>query len=246
MLKQGNTYTFIFALIICVTCSLALSFVSEVFKDKRLLNEELDVKKNILKAVQLKEPLSAKLTPDEVLSIYKEKIEEVVIDRQGNVVEGKAPAELNPINSVVDATSPAREYLPLYIYKEDDAVVSYAFPIVGQGLWSTLYGYFAIEPDAVTVRGITYYKHGETPGLGAEIEQDWFQGNFKGKKIWNAKDNELQPISVVKGKVEDFIPKDKQDFYVDGISGATMTTKGVTQMLQEWTRAYEPFLSKKR
>lgn len=246
MLKQGNTYTFIFALIICVTCSLALSFVSESLKDKRVLNEELDVKKNILKAVELKDPISPDLPADEVLRIYNEKIEEVVIDRQGQIVPGKNPAELEPINSVADATSPAREFLPLYIYKEGDAVVSYAFPIVGQGLWSTLYGYFAIEPDAVTVRGITYYKHGETPGLGAEIDQDWFQGNFKGKKIWNAQANELQPISVVKGKVTDFIPEDRQEYYVDGISGATMTTKGVTEMMQEWTRAYEPFLSTKR
>ncbi|MCA9404789.1 MAG: NADH:ubiquinone reductase (Na(+)-transporting) subunit C, partial [Candidatus Omnitrophica bacterium] len=136
---------------------------------------------------------------------------------------------------------------PLYVYKEGQQVISYAFPIIGKGLWSTLYGYLALEPNAMTVRGITYYKHGETPGLGAEIEKDWFQNNFKGKSIWDMKDQELWPVSVLKGKVADQInDPNKAKHYVDGISGATMTSKGVTEMIDREVRKYEPFLAKVR
>jgi len=223
-------------LIICVVCSFSLAAVSEGLRPRKELNEALDVKKNILKAVALRDPLPSDASADKVLDVYKNKIEEVVVDAQGQVVEGKTPADIEE----------GEKFYPLYIYKENETTVAYAFPIVGKGLWSTLYGYFAMEPDAITVRGITFYKHGETPGLGAEIEADWFQGNFEGKKIWDTEENELQPIEVVKGKVEGTVPEEEQPFYVDGISGATMTSKGVTEMIDRELKKYEPFFKKIR
>lgn len=234
--RQSNQYTFIFALIVCVVCSLALSIVSQGLKKQKELNVALDIKKNILKAVDLNEPLPKKVKSQEILDAYAQLIEEIVIDASGNIVEGKAPADIKD----------GEPFYPLYIYKESGKVMAYCFPIIGKGLWSTLYGYFALEPDASTVRGITFYKHGETPGLGAEIEQDWFQDNYKGKKIWDVSVNELKPTRVVKGKVADSIPKSDQSFYVDGISGATMTSKGVTEMVDREVRKYEPFLQKIR
>ena len=236
MRRQGNLYTFLFAFIICVTCSLALSSVSQGLKEKKALIVSLDIKKNILKAAQLEPPLSPKASTQEVMDIYAQKIEEKVVDGEGNVVEGKKPNDIQEGEALYS----------LYIYKERDIVKAYCFPIVGKGLWSTLYGYFALEPDAITVRGITFYQHGETPGLGAEIEKDWFQSNFKGKKIWDIQKKELIPTKVVKGKVEDAVAEQKKPFYVDGISGATMTSRGVTQMVDKWLRIYEPFFSKIR
>ena len=236
MRLQSNRYTFMFAFVVCVTCSLALSIVSEGLKEKKALNVALDIKKNILKAVDLKEPVSVKAQAQEVLDVYDQKIEERVVDAQGKVVEGTTPEDIQE----------GEELYPLYVYKERGQIVAYCFPIIGKGLWSTLYGYFALEPDAITVRGITFYKHGETPGLGAEIEKDWFQNNYKGKKIWDARTNTLVPVKVIKGKVADSIIRTEAPFYVDGISGATMTSKGVTAMVDKWVHAYEPFFTKIR
>lgn len=232
-----NTYAFVFALIVCVVCSFSLAAVSEGLRDKKEQNIALDIKKNILKAVGLRDPLQPKAKPATIEKIYQEKIEEMVVDAEGNILEDKRPPEI----------SEGEEIYPLYVYKESGEVVSYCFPIEGKGLWSTLYGYFALEPDAVTVRGITFYKHGETPGLGAEIDKDWFQNNFKGKKIWDVNANELVPTKVLKGKVADIIPDAQQaQFYVDGISGATMTSKGVTTLIDIWLNTYEPFFAKIR
>jgi len=234
--RNSNQYTFMFALVVCIVCSLALSMAYQGLKSKRELNVALDIKKNILKAVDLKEPLSAKATSQEILDVYEATVEEIVIDVAGNVVEGKSPQDIKT----------GEELYPLYIYKEGAQTIAYCFPIIGKGLWSTLYGYFALESDVMTVRGITFYKHGETPGLGAEIEQDWFQNNYKGKKIWDIKDNELAPTVVVKGKVADKIVDAEAPFYVDGISGATMTSIGVTEMVDKWLNIYEPFFKKIR
>ncbi len=236
MSKDSNAYTFKFALIVCVVCSFTLALVSEGLKAKKELNVTLDIKKNILKAVALKTPLNKKAKPESVLKIYKDKIEELVIDDKGNILKNK---------SLKDIKEGDKMY-PLYVYKENGKPVAYCFPIEGKGLWSTLYGYLALEPDAITVRGLTFYKHGETPGLGAEIEKDWFQNNYKGKKIWDIKHNKLRPVAVVKGKVKTVVPADQADFYVDGISGATMTSKGVTALTDKWVKIYEPFFSKIR
>lgn len=234
-MKQ-NTYAFVFAIIVCVVCGVLLSALAEGLRVRQELNVDLDIKKNILKAVNLKEPIDPKASPHDVLEIYTTKIQEVVIDDQGNILDGRKP---------LDIKADEKGIMPLYIYKEGDSIVSYAFPMVGQGLWSTLYGYFALEADAVTVRGITYYKHGETPGLGGEIESKWFQDNFIGKKIWSVKENKLMPIAVVKGKAVDIHPN-SAEHYVDGITAATLTCNGVTEMLDRTLRLYELYFSKIR
>jgi Na+-transporting NADH:ubiquinone oxidoreductase subunit C len=233
---KGNTYTFVFATIVCALCSVLLAAVAEGLRPRQELNAVLDVKKNILKAVQLKQPLSPNTKTEDVLKTYEEKIEERVIDADGNIVEGKKPSDIQEGETLY----------PLYLYKEGEDILAYCYPIVGQGLWSTLYGYFAVEPDAVTVRGITFYKHGETPGLGAEIEKDWFQNNFKGKTIWSVKDRDLTPIVVVKGKADDIYKDERVRHAVDGITAATITSNGVTGMLDKWINVYEPFFQKIR
>ena len=226
-----------FAIIVCLACSILLSGISEGLRKRQEINADLEVKKNILKAVRLKEPLHAKMTPQEILKVYSDKIEEEVIDERGDVVGGKKPADIQDKD---------KGLYPLYIYKEDGHVVSYAFPVSGQGLWSTLYGYLAVEADAITVRGITFYKHGETPGLGAEIEKDWFQDNFIGKTIWSIKEKKLTPIVVVKGKAADQYQGDELKYHVDGITAATLTGNGVTDLMSHWLNVYEPYFSKIR
>jgi Na+-transporting NADH:ubiquinone oxidoreductase subunit C len=109
-----------------------------------------------------------------------------------------------------------------------------------------LYGYLALEADATTVRGITFYKHGETPGLGGEIEKEWFLGNFKGKKIFSVTAKKLTPIVVVKGKAADMYKGEELEHSVDGITAATITGSGVTELLDNALKAYEPYFSKLR
>ena len=232
-----RTYTFVFALIVCVICSVLLSAVSEGLKPQQKLNADLEVKKNILKAVQLKEPVPEKATSSDILKIYESKIQELVVDDKGNVVEGKNPKDLKDED---------KNMFPLYVYKEGEKTLAYCYPIVGQGLWSTLYGYLAIEGDAITVRGITFYKHGETPGLGGEIESKWFQDNFKGKKIYSVKGKKLTPIQVVKGKAAEVVSGEALDSHVDGITAATLTGVEVNEMLNRTIQAYEAYFSKIR
>ena len=233
---ESNKYTYLFALIVCIVCSFALSLVSEGLRTRREKNVALDIKKNILKVVDLRTPLDPKAKDDEILKLYEEKIRAIVIDKEGNVVEGKKPNDI----------AEGEELYPIYQYVEGTEVLAYVFPIVGKGLWSTLYGYLSLEPDVKTVRGITFYEHGETPGLGAEISESWFQDNYKGKSIWDEEKGELKPVVVVKGKVADKKSGEEAKYYVDGISGATMTSKGVTEMVDRELKRYEPYFNKVR
>lgn len=237
MNTSSTRYTFIFAIIVCVVSAVMLATFSEGLRTQKELNEELDVKRNILKAVVLKDPIAPKMKGPEVLKVYESKIEELVVDAQGNIVDGKTPKQLTEKN---------KDLFPLYIYKEDGQVMAYAFPIIGQGLWSTLYGYLAVESDATTIRGVTFYKHGETPGLGGEIEKEWFQKNFKGKTIYSVKEHKLTPTVVVKGKAADIVKGDALSYHVDGITAATLTGNGVTDMMARWVKVYDAYLSKVR
>jgi Na+-transporting NADH:ubiquinone oxidoreductase subunit C len=96
-----------------------------------------------------------------------------------------------------------------------------------------------------TVKGITFYQHGETPGLGGEIVQDWFRNNYVGKKIYSP-DGELVSITVIKGKVENSVPDSEKYHYVDGISGSTLTGNGLNKFLKADLLRYEPFFNKIR
>lgn len=233
--KNSNTYTFIFVLIVCAACSFLLAFVSEGLRPARESNEAYDMKKNILTAVEFS-GVSKHATMKDVMGIYEKKIEEIMIDGKGSQVEGKVLAEIKE----------EEEFYPLYIYREEGKVVAYAFPVYGKGLWSTIYGFLGLEADAITIRGATFYKHGETPGLGGEVSSLWFQKSFKGKRVYDVGNDELRPVQVIKGKVADKLSGRDMDFAVDGISGATITSKGVSKFLDKWIKVYEPYFSKVR
>ncbi|NTV30099.1 MAG: NADH:ubiquinone reductase (Na(+)-transporting) subunit C [Candidatus Omnitrophica bacterium] len=234
--KNSRAYVFIFAFLVCAVSSFTLSLVSEALRPRQEFNADIDVKKNILKAARLQEPLPAGADGAAVARVFADKMEGVVLDLQGNVVTGRRPESLKATEAL----------LPLYIYKDGGAPVAYVFPVEGKGLWSTVYGYLAIGADAITVRGISFYRHGETPGLGAEVEQEWFRKGFEGKKIFDVDLRRLRPVEIVKGRVVDSVPVADRDYYVDGISGATMTGRGVNAFLKERLGAYEPFLARIR
>jgi len=203
-------------------------------RDLQDLNVENDMRKNILLSLGFKPGAETPWTSDDIQKLFEENIEALVLDASGQRTE-KDPKEID--------TEKDLEFLPIYLKKIGDEVGGYAIPISGKGLWSTLYGYFAIEPDGRTVKGITFYKHGETPGLGGEVDKPWFQQNFIGKRFVDEND-QLLGIHVIKGKVQ----SDDQEAYhkVDGISGATMTGKGLEYFLKDDLVKYEPFFKQMR
>src|SRR5690606_9435029 len=122
----------------------------------------------------------------------------------------------------------------------DGQVRAYAFPAEGKGLWSTVHSFVGLEHDLATVRGITFFDHGETPGLGGEVSMPWFQRNFRGKILW--KDHQPVNLVVTKGKAEP-----GNSHAVDGMSGATITGNGVQKLVNKTFRAYnETVFSAKR
>jgi len=234
---RSNTYTFTFTLAVCVGCSLFVSLAAIGLRPQQELNYKVDRQRNILRSVGLPESTDHRLSPAEVQQLFRERIQGIVVDTNGNIVAGRKPEDVDPEKEP--------DLLPVYLRKDGSTITAYSIPVSGKGLWSTIYGYLALDPDGVTVRGITFYKHGETPGLGGEIEKPWFQNNFKGKKILDEQ-GRLTSITVVKGKVKDQIPPSEASHYVDGISGATLTGKGVTALLRHSLERYDPYFRKVR
>jgi Na+-transporting NADH:ubiquinone oxidoreductase subunit C len=243
--RQTNAYTFIFITITAVITALLLSFTSQSLKEKQQFNVETDMKKNILIAVGvMKEEKcfdsqqKAFIDNCDVLCCYKKNISSFAVDYQGKI---KADKELVPERIIPDKEKEKpqdkRSY-PVFAMKTGEKITSYCIPIIGKGLWGSIYGYIALSDDLDTVKGITFYKHAETPGLGAEIETEWFKKSFNGKKIINDK-GELVSVTIVKGKVDPNSANAPHE--VDGISGATLTGRGVNRLLKESLALYEPY-----
>jgi Na+-transporting NADH:ubiquinone oxidoreductase subunit C len=201
---REDTRTITFAAIVCVTCSLLLSGTAAGLKSRQQANEAFDVKRNIVKAFGI-----------DISAMDRPGIEETYEIHVSENLAGN---------------------LPIFTWTEDgaDKASKYAFPISGKGLWSMLYGYLSLEADLETIAGISFYKHGETPGLGAEIEKPWFQTQFTGKKLYDADGNAVDFLVVKPGTK--LTPTS-----VDGISGATLTGKGVQALLQKEAAAYADY-----
>ncbi len=224
---RSDAYTIVFTTIITVILGLGLSYTADSLRERQILNEELDIKKNILSVLGYKQ--DTPWTNEEVQSLYDSNINEIRIDEVGLVLD--------------EVDKSGNFAYTIYQSSENNEVTGYAIPIAGKGLWGTMYGYFAIEPDAETVKGITFYKHKETPGLGAEVDKDWFKNNFIGKKLTD-KNGELVSIEVVKGYVSKTDPDALHK--VDGISGATITGTGLTTFLKSDLEKYEPYFARVR
>jgi Na+-transporting NADH:ubiquinone oxidoreductase subunit C len=232
-----NSYVLLFAAVVTITCSILLASAANLLKSRQQENIALDQRKNILECAGLLSAEDKEIAREEILNLYEKNIKSMVIDLTGNQIQDKQASDLDPKKDT--------EMLPIYYVEENETISSYIIPISGKGLWSTIFGYLALEPNASTVRGITFYQHGETPGLGGEIEKDWFKQNFIGKEIVSP-NGELISITVLKGKVAEKIPERERYHYVDGISGSTLTCKGLTNFLRENLTIYNPYFKKLR
>ena len=229
---NSNTYTIGFACVMVILVAALLASTSIQLTPLQDRNIELEKKQNILQSV------GVYLDRDASEASYSKFIkEELVLDINGNILEGSAfnidlGDELKKdIND---------QKFPLYISMLEDSSKCFIIPLRGKGLWGPIWGYLALKDDINTVYGAVFAHKSETPGLGAEINQGFFQEPFRDKKIFN-ENNEFVSIKVIKGGAPE-----GSLHGVDGISGGTITSDGVTDMLKERVGRYLPYLEKNR
>ncbi len=229
MNTNSNSYTIIYASVMVIIVAFVLAFTSASLKERQNENERIDKMKQILSS------LNVDTKGEDAAELYNTYIQQdMVVNAAGAVVAQSGGFDLDVVQ---EAAKPLDERkLPLYV-AEIDGVTKYIVPLRGSGLWGPIWGYIALDEDYDTIYG-TYFSHqGETPGLGAEIATDKFQLPFKGKRI--KRDGQLVSVAVVKpGKT-----LNNQD-YVDGISGGTITSVAVEQMLKDCLAQYANFLNR--
>jgi Na+-transporting NADH:ubiquinone oxidoreductase subunit C len=217
-----------FAIILCLTCGLMLTAASNRLKPYQQENIHIDQQKNILKSAGLID-IEKSYNREQIKKLYQENIVRLNVDQTGFIVDDAAAGSTKD-----------QKMLPIYILKDNEpGIKAYILPIETKGLWGTIHGYLSVKNDGETIVGFSVYQHSETPGLGGEIEKKWFQDDFVGKKLVNIH-GDFVAVAVVKGKVDTSVPASNRPNYVDGISGATLTGKFLSQGLKEILSAYEP------
>lgn len=230
--KQSNVYTIVYITVMVIVVGAALALTALSLKDKQTENAQADKMKQILMSVRIASDRAS------VVDDYHRYITStLVVNEQGDTIEG---ADAFALNVAVEAKKPAAEReLPVYVCTLPDAGVKYIIPLAGMGLWGPIWGYVSLDDDCTTVYGAFFDHQGETPGLGAEITKPAFTDQFRGKQMF--KDDQFVPVTVVK---KGQVPQGNQD-YVDGISGGTITSKGVAAMLDDCLSPYKAFLESK-
>lgn len=246
--KDSIKNVLLVSLLVCFVCSVVVSGSAVLLKPERMANKALDRNKNILQAAGLYDRETA--GDVDVVGLF-EKFEIRLVDleekRLLSALEaadlGIDPAtydqrkaskvpdlskELGPAEDIASISRRAR-YSVVYILKEAGQISRIVIPVHGYGLWSTLYGFIALEADMNTVSGITFYEHGETAGLGGEVDNPKWKALWQGKQVY--KDGSVQ-LKVIKGNVD---PASRNAMYqVDGLSGATLTSRGVQNLVAYW------------
>ena len=244
---------------VCLVCSIFVASAAVGLRDLQEKNKRVDKIKNILQAGQLYDENR------DIFSLYNEKIEPVLIElASGNrIAATQFTQELNidafDIKTIADHPSHGEavvpeidiarikhkpKYMVVYLTKKNKLVDKIIFPVYGKGLWSTIYGFIALGSDLSTVQGLTFYEHGETPGLGGLIDNlDWRQ-SWQGKEAFD--NTGRVAISIIKGKVAQDRPQAIHQ--IDGLSGATLTSRGVDQLIKFWLGkdGYGPFINNMR
>lgn len=220
-----NSYTFMFAGIMVVVVAALLSFAATSLKPFQDKNVALEKKQNILNSIGIE------VTRDDADQAYSEYIKQELVINNGEVKEGVKAFAIELSKEI--KKKPEERDAPLYI-AEKEGTTYYIIPLRGKGLWGPIWGYISLKGDVNTVNGAIFDHKGETPGLGAEIATPVFMDQFQNKKILDDS-GEFVSIEVKKGNASG-------DYQVDGISGGTITSVGVQDMLDDCIRAYIPFL----
>lgn len=235
---HSTRYIITFVAILTMVVALVLSLLATGLKPIHDRNEAIYNKKAILSAINsyLEEKPSA-MSADQVQQIFDDQITQAVVDMNGNVIEGMKAED---VDMAQERKKPeADRKLPVYIYDSPQGKV-YIVSVRGSGLWDEIWGSLALKDDFSTVVGATFDHTGETPGLGAEIKDNpKFAEQFIGKEIYD-NSGAYVSIDVVKGGVKE------PSHQVDAISGATITSNGVTEMLHRGLKYYEPYFKNQK
>lgn len=229
-----NSYTFIFAIILVIVVGSVLAFAATSLQPLQNENVRKEKMQDILATVGVETDRNGA----EVL--YNNYVKEAfVLNENGEVIESENAFQ---VDLKKELRKPAKDqFFPIYI-AEIEGEKYYIVPLQGKGLWDDIWGYIALKDDVNTIQGAVFDHKGETPGLGAEITQDWFRERFNDEKIFNSSDD-LVGVAVVKGRLD---PTDKEDNKVDAISGATITGDGVSNMIAERLQHYLPYFKKQQ
>ncbi len=238
------------AFILCVICSILVSAAAVGLSARQERNKTEEKRKNILQAAGLYDP---ELTIEEQF----DKIETRIVDLQtGDFTEefetttfdSRAAARDSETNYQIaaeldlGAIKTRSRYKDVYLVMDGDILQQLILPVHGKGLWSTMYGFISLANDFSTVNGFAFYEHGETPGLGGEIDNPNWKKQWPGKKVYD--DAGVTRIEVLKGNVD----RESKDavYQADGLAGATLTARGVGNLLKYWMgdNGYKPFISK--
>ncbi len=259
MSVESTKKTIMVTLVLSLVCSVVVSVVVVSLKPIQEKNKRLERIKNILAAGELLDENGAvekvyeeRIMP-EVISLetggivphdsYDEALKPDVFDAKKLSEDPKYGRALSPKRDIAQIKKIPR-YMVVYIVVEEGKTSKFILPIYGRGLWSTMYGFMALDRDLKTIRGFTFYEHGETPGLGGEVDNPRWKATWEGKRAfddeWNLK------IQVIKGRVDS--SSSEAIYQVDGLSGSTITTRGVNNLVRFWLGedGYGPFLKKLR
>lgn len=252
--KNSTAYTLTFAAIVCLICGVAVAASAVGLRQQQETNKLIDKKGKVLAAARLLP--EGQVTAATIDSIFEESIvpkavklstgeEATTIDAAAfdiqKAMRDPATSATAPENAAKVARLP--EHSLIYEVKKDGVLETLVVPVEGKGLWSTMYGFLALSADTETVKGLIFYQHGETPGLGGEVDNPRWRSLWEGRKPFN---EHYEPvIEVIKGaagSVED-APHE-----IDGLSGATITGRGVGHLIQFWLgeHGYGPTLARYR
>lgn len=240
------------AIALCLVCSILVSTAAVALKPLQQANASLDRKRNLLLVAGLAEGGEA---ANEVEDLFQQNVETKVVELASGEFADEVdaatfdqrkaagdPALSEPIPPQGDIANIKRRarYANVYFVKDGEKTTQVIFPVHGYGLWSTLYGFIALENDLNTVAGFAIYEHAETAGLGAEVDNPNWLAQWPGRVAFDDSGNPI--ISVAKG------PASNPDHEVDGLAGATLTGNGVSNMLRYWLgeQGFGPFLANLR
>lgn len=259
--KETVSRTLIVALALCIVCSVVVSTAAVMLKPAQVNNQTLDIKSNILAAAGM---LEANASADDIEAAFQRFDVRLLDLDSGEFVEPSAVGVEDPMKydmykaasdpemsqKLASSEDPAGikrrpNIAKIFTLSDGGQVSRVVLPIHGYGLWSTLYGFISIEGDANTIEGLGFYDHGETPGLGGEVDNPRWKSQWPGKKVYDDGSTEPQ-VRLVKGGVD---PNDQnKEHKVDALSGATLTSRGVEQLVNYWMgeEGYGAFLQKLR
>ena len=243
----GKTITV--TVLLCVVCSVIVSAAAVLLKPMQVANKDLDRKSNILAAAGIQ---GEGKSVDELFAQITTKYVDLETGKYTTDVPAKYDAKKAAKDPVLGKALPKEidkasikyqaKVMPVYLVENEGKIAKVILPVHGYGLWSTLYGFLALEGDLNTVVGFGFYSHAETPGLGGEVDNPNWKALWPGKSVYP--EGSMEPaLGLIKGTVDSANAQAKHQ--VDGLAGATLTANGVTNLVQFWMGAngYAPFLA---